>query len=56
MDDIKACFTGLLFSVLGSSWLGVVQDVLTAFVLGAIGALGGWIINRLMNRFFPKKK
>lgn len=57
MDDLKAASAGFAFSILGSKILGfLVYDLLTALILGGVGALGGWVANRLLNRYFPKKK
>ena len=54
MDDFKASLTGFIFSLLGSSLLGYANEILLAFILGCIGALGGWVVNRLLNKYFPK--
>ena len=57
MDDFRAASLGLAFSLAGSKILGfLVYDLLTALILGGVGALGGWMVNRLLNKYFPKKK
>lgn len=54
MNDIKAAFTGGIFSILGINILGLAEDIFTAFILGGVGAIGGWLVNRII-KYFEKR-
>lgn len=46
--DTKAAIAGAIFSILGINLIGVASDALLALVLGCIGAVGGWLMNKLL--------
>jgi uncharacterized membrane protein (Fun14 family) len=48
MDSLKSSLVGAAASIVGTGFIGLLQDVGTAFLLGAFGALGGWAINKLV--------
>lgn len=49
-SDTKAAIAGGLCSIFGNYFIGFIGDVLSAFILGGVGALGGWLVNKLLNR------
>jgi hypothetical protein len=55
MTDIKAAIIGGISSILGFNIIGVAQDALLAFIFGGIGALGGWLVNKLLKRIEDKR-
>ncbi len=55
MDDFRAAITGYVCSIIGINLLGLVQDIFMAFLLGGIGALGGWAFNKLI-KYIEKPK
>ena len=60
MDSLKSSLAGAAASLLGSGFIGLIQDVGTAFLLGLFGALGGWSANKVIklieNKYGSKKK
>ena len=60
MTDIKATMLCGLSSILGVNLLGFAGDAFIALLLGGVGALGGWLANRLIKylekRHDSKKK
>lgn len=55
MNDFKAAFIGYISATLGASALGLIIDLFSALILGGAGALGAWLVNRYMNKKYPKK-
>jgi hypothetical protein len=55
MNDLKATILGGVASIVGTSLVGFVGDALLAFVFGGIGALGGWLVNKLIKRIESKR-
>lgn len=55
MNDIKAAFIGYITATIGAGFLGLIIDLFSALVLGGVGALGAWLVNRFLNKRFLKK-
>lgn len=48
MNDSKSAIVGGVFSFLGMNYLGFAQDTIMALFLGGIGAVGGWLVGKLI--------
>lgn len=46
--DTKAAIVGAIFSILGVNLIGIASDALVALVLGGLGAVGGWLTNKVL--------
>jgi hypothetical protein len=53
--DIKASILGAILSLVGVNFLGLAQNFLTAFILGMVGALGGWTANKILKHIERKR-
>ncbi len=55
MQDSKAAVVGGVVSILGINIIGFVGDAIISLVLGGIGALGGYLVNKLI-KYIEKKR
>ena len=49
-NSAESSIFGFITSALGMTILGFAGDILTAFVLGMVGAFGGWLFHKLMKK------
>lgn len=56
MNDLKATVAGFIASLIGMNLMGFVQDTLSALFFGGIGALGAWLVNKIIKRYEARKK
>jgi ABC-type Co2+ transport system permease subunit len=54
--DTKASIAGAVCSILGANFFHFAADALSAFSFGVIGALGGWIFNKLIKKYEASKE
>lgn len=58
MNDSKAAVIGSVFSIVGLnvfSFAEVLANLSSALLYGALGALGGWLMNRLIKKIEKKR-
>ncbi len=55
-DTVSTAF-GILAAI-GAGFLNLItlESVFQAIVLGAAGGVGGWLVNRLLNKIFKNKQ